>query len=191
MLIAGLERIDSSNPSSYKGQLDLPNEFDSRQFVANWVARRSVEAKKRKETIRSENLRADGWQVWKDKGGKACIRNLGTGPFVLMFRPKALQQALNKAYGNVSIRRMQGEANGDTVGGSGIDDGGMLSNKVLNQIQKLNKERTDAPIEAPIALNDVIASSGGINAPAAHISTEIQQQTPPRLNRVLVKSKKE
>lgn len=148
--IEGLETFDAPTDFVDKGPLSLPEGFDSKLFVGKWV-KQGAEVHKagQSERFPLAGVQAKGWEVWKGPRGAICKRALSSGTFVLMFRPRILQQAVNKLYGNNSRLRMMQEANGETVGAEPIQDRGILTNSTLSQIPGLGREGAE-PLQVPL-----------------------------------------
>ena len=139
-MIEGLTQV--TGPSKVnRGHLQLPDDFDETKFVGFWAKRGSIANKaKQDEILGGSGVKAQGWNVWKSARGQLCQRTLSSGVYVLMFRPKSLQQAVQKIYGNESRRRMLQEAMGETVAGEAVTDTVVLTDKVLSQIPGLGRE---------------------------------------------------
>lgn len=153
-MIEGLTAFTSPQGYVNRGRLPLPETFDSKRFVGKWVKKGpSIQIAKQPEPIPSENVVANGWQVWSDSKNQICQRTLSTGIFILMFRPRVLQTAINKLYGNASRRRMVQEAEGKTVAGQTKTDSGIFTQDVLNKIPGLNRE--GSPFETNVPFNDL------------------------------------
>lgn len=146
----GITEYTAPSGSVVKGALELPKEFDSRRFVAKWAVQGSgVERAKEPEIIASEGKQIIGWQVWLDSRKQPVRRNLSGKVFYLMFRPKNIQQAVNKLYGNVSRKRMVTEGEGQTIAGERNTDTGMLNNK------RLSREGENQTFEGQVPINEI------------------------------------
>lgn len=131
----GIEKIPAASLADLQaGPLILPIEFDSQRYSAKWqFSGTGVERSEQREIIGRTGLAAPGWRVWHHPTtNKIEERPLSRGKVVLMFRPKAVQQEVNKLYGNISSDRMKAEKEGDTVlAGEGGE--GLLSSKQLGK----------------------------------------------------------
>lgn len=175
-MISGLHEFTKPEGFVEKGSLTLPSDFDSRKFVGKWVEKTeaSINRARQFQRLPSEGVKADGWEVWKDNAKKPCLRPMGNKQYVLMFRSKPLQVAINKLCGNASRRRMMQEAEGEVIhgeDGTPINDTGMLTRKRLERIQGLNAERAETPFEKPLHFNDVTESSEELDE-ATPVSTQ-------------------
>lgn len=142
-MIEGLEAV-TSPVNVNKGHLEMPVEFDQNRFVGAWFKRGPQANKMRQpEVLGGAQIKAAGWSVWKDSKGRTCQRSLSSGVYILMFRPKNLQQAIQKIYGNESRRRMVQEASGQTVAGDINQDSGILTNSVLSRMPGLERDEVE------------------------------------------------
>lgn len=147
-MVEGISEIKGPRQVN-KGHLAMPADFDGNRYVGNWAKQGSIANKaKQPETLGGSNLRADGWQTWKDTRGHVCKRSLSSGAYILLFRPKILQVAIQKIYGNESRSRMLQEANGETVGGQAVEDFGVLTEAALSSIPGLGREERE-PLNVP------------------------------------------
>lgn len=139
MGIEGLSRaVGPQNFNQLRGRLDLPAAFDNKRFAAKWVKKGPDVTKARESSLIAGSkgtLTAAGWEVWKDpKTKQAHTRTLGNGVYVLLHRPMALQRVIQRMAGNVSKDRMVNEANGKTIAGAQLQDGGILPSERLNGV---------------------------------------------------------
>lgn len=177
-MIEGLTAYTAPAGTVQKGRLSLPPEFNSNQFVGKWVKQGpSVAMAKQRVPIPSESVVADGWAVWEDKNKKPCIRTISSGAFILMFRPRVLQEAINKIHGNQSRKRMLDEAQGKTV--TSLDGGlngdrGMLTPDKLATIPGLRE--SEPTFEGDVRLNSVVESPEPVQA-VVH-QPEIEKTSP-------------
>lgn len=125
-----------------QSKLRKPPEFDEKKFVAKWikVSQHGSEVEKAKAPERLGRFEVDGWQVWKNRG-KPHFRALADGRYILMFRPKEHQAAVNAIAGNISRERIV-----DKYDGRG-EQPGMINRGVLDDVR-----REDNP-EAPATYN--------------------------------------
>lgn len=138
------------------GPLTLPVGFDSKLHAAKWVKTGPLvaAAQEREHLVGTNNVTADGWQVWKDGknavDGKPYKVALQSGEHTLLFRPREIQDAVNAIYGNIGKERMQQERRGETTGGIPTSDAGMLSDDRLSRV--IGKEPLE---EGDVTMNQV------------------------------------
>lgn len=119
------------------GPLPLPDTFDREKFAAKWVKQgQAVEVAKEREWIVGTQLTADGWEVWKDEDDKPCIRQLASGPHILLCRLASVQKDVNAIYGNVGKERLKMNRNRqqETTGGIPVNDPGLLDDNQLSKV---------------------------------------------------------
>ncbi len=180
-MIEGLTAYTAPAGSVQKGRFMMPPEFP-KHLVGKWVKQGpSVTMARQPVPIPSEGVVASGWETWLDKQKKPCVRTVASGAFILMFRPRVLQTAINKIHGNQSRKRMIDEAQGKTVtsvDGGQVSDRGVLTRDVLNQIPGLREN--DQAFEGSVQLNDLTPE------PTAPVQAEVHQpeqiQTKPNRN---------
>lgn len=134
-LIEGIELLSGpGNQNRLRGRLSLPSDFDAKRYAAKWALKgHGVSAAREKQTLSFASCTAAGWEVYKSNG-KMVTRVLGRDVYILMVRPKALQETVTKMFGNLSRRRISAEAKGETVlGGTPNDDPGILRNDDLSR----------------------------------------------------------
>lgn len=143
------------------GLLTPPADFDLSRFAAKWAKEgNEVAVAMQEQRVQGTEYTAPGWQPWKDKDGKQYRVSLGDGSYILMFRPKEIQQAVQEAYGELSRKRLIAEGIGETVGGA-------TPQKWLVTNQDLNKqEGRDPEVEAlsksqSTVVNPSLPTSGG------------------------------
>jgi hypothetical protein len=164
-LVEGLTTWDGKVGEVNKGSFPPPPEFDRNRFSGKWVKNNhQVSRAQESEVIRSEGVVAAGWGVWKNpKTQKPCIRTVNSGAYILMFRPKTLQQAVNAAYGNVSKKRMIQEAEGETLSVGTLESGttqGMLTKKTLDAVAG-NRGNAESSFEGQVVLNSLTTVEHG------------------------------
>lgn len=138
-LIDGI-RDNTEHAKANSGQLQLPPTFDKKKYAAKWVEEGVHVEQATQPQILTPSRVADGWQVWKH-AGKTCRRALGKARYVLMFRPKALQVAINAIFGNLSREKIVQEHSGQTrqkPEDENFSDAGMLSSAILDKIENPN-----------------------------------------------------
>jgi hypothetical protein len=146
----GISEYTSPAGKVNKGALELPKDFETTRYAAKWAKQGAgVSRAMEPEIVASEGKQIIPWSVWKNAAGQICRRALASGVFILMVRPKNIQQAANKLYGNVSRRRMVTEGEGQTIGGERNNDSGMLNNA------RLSREGENQTFEGQIPLNEI------------------------------------
>lgn len=166
-LVEGLTRIEGPiDKKRLQGTpFALPAGFPTDKYAAMWQQKGNAVAESQLPTyIESIGAQAEGWQVYKvlkntkpilsDNATKEEIeahkkwvpvwepveRILKSGALVLMFRPLALQNALNQIYANQS-REMTG---GEIDGNSRPSDPGVLTNRDLREHFRNDREADEA-----------------------------------------------
>ncbi len=153
----GISEYTSPAGKVNKGALELPKDFETTRYAAKWAKQGAgVSRAMEPEIVASEGKQICPWTVWKNAQDQICRRQLASGVFILMVRPKNVQQAANKLYGNVSRRRMVTEGEGHTIGGERNSDTGMLSNA------RLSREGENRTFEGQIPLNEITAEDTAI-----------------------------
>lgn len=109
-----------------KGHLAPPPQFDDVKFVGKWVKQGPAVVQAGQPQFLEGNFKVAGWQVWKHQG-KPCVRGLSSGLFILMYRPKELQNAVSAICGNISRAKIMREQNGESVAGDQNSDRGILT----------------------------------------------------------------
>jgi hypothetical protein len=129
-----IEMLERENALVDSGLFNLPPNFDVKQYAAQWTEEGSVEMMKMRQPIIGAGATADGWEVWKpsgNKGGITKVTTSGRKVFVLMCRPRAIQDQVNAMYGNLSKRYINRELRGETVAGDIRQDPGMMTEAQL------------------------------------------------------------
>lgn len=147
------------------GIFNLPPNFDIKKFAVEWVEEGQVPFKKQRQSLPGAGASADGWEVYKGVDGKdkQTMTTNGAGKkFVLMVRPKQLQQDVNALLGNVSKKRITREIKGETVAGAQPQDPGMLPES------RLREEKTGSSDDGDIVMNEL---SSNVEQPSAAMST--------------------
>lgn len=122
-----------------EGYFSLPVEFDRKLHVANWVkVGPSVQQAQQIQPIIGTRQAAVGWATWKfPKGhkdaGKPHKVTVKAGEYILMFRPRKVQENVNAIYGNVSKRHLLREQRGETIGGAPVRDPGVLHHERITK----------------------------------------------------------
>jgi hypothetical protein len=121
------------------GIFQLPKEFDTTKYAAQWTKQGSeVDAAQSPQPILGTNYGSVGWKVWqypsehKLKGqlAKVPVKN---GTYVLMFRPRSVQDSVNAIYGNVSKQHLIREQSGESIAGQLVTDPGILTDDRIRQ----------------------------------------------------------
>lgn len=165
------------------GDFRLPEGFDSRNFVGSFVDEKGVLQATQRQVLANIARTADGWALWKfpdtyeeydpvtkktkevphpNAGQTHKVTTLNGACYVLMFRDRGVQEAVNFAYGEASRSRLDAEAYGETVAGNAPDDTGVLTEERLNQIPSLRSEKQmlDAELDRDIERGAHVATHG-------------------------------
>ena len=133
----GLELIKGplGNQVVDAGMFQLPPAFDTKIYAAEWVEEGQVQYKRQRQNLPQTGYSADGWEIWKlDPKDKATtVTNGSNKKFVLMCRPRLLQDKINALYGNVSKAQINREVLGETVAGGERQDPGILTEAMLKR----------------------------------------------------------
>lgn len=131
-----IELLKIPQASADAGMFNLPPDFDTKKFAAEWVEESQVEFKQQRQNLPGCNATADGWTVWKKNTKDSPIKVKGSGSktFVLMCRSLEVQKQVNALYGNVSKKQFNREVTGGTVAGEGLQDPGILTEKSLQRV---------------------------------------------------------
>lgn len=166
----GIQMISrpKGQPIETAGPLNLPPSFDREKYAAKWVKEGpAVAAAGEREWIPGTSMTADGWQVWRDgktpADGKPCRVPLASGPHILLYRLRSVQNDVNAICGNVGKERLMSERRGETSGGVPREDPGLLSDAriatvlgpekqeegdvVLNPVKGVEYSRVEAPTQ--------------------------------------------
>lgn len=133
-----IEILEGPAQETGAGQFSLPEEFDRKNFAASWKKKGpEVNAATQREHLQGTRLTADGWVVWKNpetkKPHSAFVKD---GEYILMCRPREIQDQVNAIYGNVGKKYLMAEKRGETVGGKLVTDSGILSDERLSQVER-------------------------------------------------------
>lgn len=130
----GLEFLAQPSTEPDAGLFNLPPSFDRKENAAKWVAVGHAvgQAQQRENLVGAGGVTADGWAVFKVEG-KPHKAATSKGEFVLMFRPRAVQDAVNAVYGNVGKKRMMAEKQLAATSTTEQRATGMLSDEQLAQ----------------------------------------------------------
>lgn len=172
----GIHVISSAQRGPNAGYFNLPPSFDQKKYVAHWERKgAAVDQRKQVQPILGTNYGSDGWEVWKypaghELAGRPAEVALKSGAYILMFRPRSVQESVNAICGNVSKRHLMREARGETIAGQPIADPGILTDEKITQgtglkefgeetyqIQ-LNREPSSPKVEAEPAATGTTAT---------------------------------
>lgn len=167
--VEGLTMLTGPRRSRMAGsKFALPPGFDSKKFASKWVERGpGVQEAEQPVVLDFANCQAQGWSVFKvtapapevdseeiegeTEAPKAkrklpprvpFTRAVGKNVYVLMFRPKNLQRAVNTLYANQSRQIVDRELLGHTNSANESQDPGMLTNADL---KKHSRDLGDEP----------------------------------------------
>lgn len=177
--VDGLVSLESteSHVAHSMGRFAFPPSFDTTRFSGAWVLDGpNVDEMRQDEVLTFANCKAKGWEVFKilaqpslseeaeelgdtKKGQKLpprripCVRAVGKNKYVLMFRPKALQKAVNEVYAAQSRQLVNQEVQGLGSAVNEANDPGILTNKDLAKMSRNFNygEEEDAGTYAPDA----------------------------------------
>ncbi len=124
--------------SGSAGRFNLPAGFDSKKWAAEWVRANEVPAKMQRQALVGIPATADGWTVYHGENGAATrqfvVEDPKQGKFILMVRPRAVQEAVNSLYGNLGKERTRMEQEGKTAAGEPLQDRGMVTEERLRHL---------------------------------------------------------
>lgn len=142
--IAGLRSI-SEHAKDLAGKLTLPLEFPRHKYAAKWAEKGFGAQQEMQEQHVAPGIIADGWQVFKVRG-KVFTRILSSKVYILMFRPKELQNTINKICGNLSREKIVGQHSGKRMElpeGATPGDRSMLTNADLQAVERVSDDSDD------------------------------------------------
>lgn len=157
----------SKEPSA--GVFTVPQDFDKQRNAIQWAKKGpEVDALRGPQPIIGTNYGAEGWQVWLHPPGHKLAKRpfevaTKTGIYILMYRPKPVQEQVNALYGNVSKQHLVREQAGEQIGGQLVTDAGILSDARIKQATGITEFGGDEP---RIIMNTVQLSPR-VEAPAA------------------------
>lgn len=159
--VEGLTALDSNeirNPLA-NSKFALPPGFPAQHYASKWELEGNAVIEAQQPVIlEGAGVKAQGWAVYMQvvAGQKAppeekedglppdpkalpkfvprretVKRVVGKNTYVLMFRPKKLQEAVNKIHGNTSRRIVVSELRGETNAANPQGDRGILTNEQL------------------------------------------------------------
>lgn len=131
-----IQLLETPHGQSLAGIFTLPSEFDTKQFASKWVKRGAAADAVigQREHIVGTDFTADPWEVWKDGKNKPFSNKARDGEYVLLCRPRQIQDEVNAIYGNVGKQRQLAEKRGETAGGVQVVDSGFLGDERLSQV---------------------------------------------------------
>lgn len=161
-----IEIVSGPAAQADAGIFNLPPTFDTKVYAAEWVEEGQVAQKQMRQVLPQTGMSADGWEVWKlnPKDKRTETHGSGKKVFVLMCRPRSIQNQVNALYGNVSKKLLNSEVAGQSkvavsatppgqgapAGGMQAQDPGMISeDRVLGRSRNEIEESTQLlnPIE--------------------------------------------
>lgn len=154
--VNGIEGLTSLEASEMKavlsgGRFALPPGFPP-EMSSMWKEEGPgvIEAQQ-DEVLQFAGVKAVGWTVFKhqvDKDGKTKLepykRSIGKTTYVLLMRPRKLQQAVNQIYANQSRTIVNGEVEGESTAVNANSDPGILSNQDIRQFDRLTRDQENA-----------------------------------------------
>jgi hypothetical protein len=151
----GIQILSQPESEVDAGIFNLPKDFDTKVHAAKWVAEgNAVEKAKERQTLIGTRLHADGWTVYTEKGKPVKRSTERGGSFILMFRPREIQDAVNAVFGNVGKERMIMHKKGEsTSGGVPLNPGILTEEQVVRQTGERASEEDGAVIFNPIPMD--------------------------------------
>ncbi len=149
----GIQMLSTPTSDVDAGIFNLPPSLDTKKFAVQWKLKGlEVDKAMQRQSLLGTRLSADGWEVYKVEG-KPVMRAATKGEYVLMFRPREVQDAVNAVYGNVGLERMTDHLRGATTGGVPLESGILTAAEVA----KVTGERAEQDGEVKfnaVALDD-------------------------------------
>ena len=148
----GIQILQQPTSEVDAGIFNLPPEFDRKKNAAQWkqMGAEVLKAQER-QSILGTHLTADGWEPFKDKAGGPVKRISTNGKeYMLMFRPREIQDAVNALYGNVGKERMSMSKRGESSAGVPLAKGVLTEEQLL----KVTNERTAE--EGGVVMNEIV-----------------------------------
>lgn len=145
-------RDSSEHAKSLSGALSLPANFPRTKYAVKWVEKGFNAQQAMQEQHIAPNIIADGWTVYKDRG-QPVQRILSGKAWILMVRPKELQENINAIYGNLSREKVVREHSGETASGQPLVDHGILSSQALQTVER-DSESSD-PLSRALPQNPI------------------------------------
>lgn len=160
--IDGLTALDKDETKAIisGGRFALPAGFPANMSSMWQPEGPSVMEAQQPEMLQFAGVKAAGWTVFKsltpatkedlalDKDAKPKIlpykRSIGKTTYILLMRPRALQQAVNQIYANQSRTIVNAEVDGDSNSVNANSDPGILSNADIRQFDKLTRDQENA-----------------------------------------------
>lgn len=167
--IEGLTPLEvGSTPRNLAGhRFALPHNFPASKLASRWVEDGPEVAEARQDQVLAfANVRARGWQVWEnpdaEKGSKDKYvrRVVGKKTFILMFRPKELQNAVGRIYAAESRSFTNAELRGETNRVNDNNDPGILTNQDLRTFSREDHQTETLP---PVPINRSPEEAATIN----------------------------
>lgn len=113
----GIEILSRPEQIAHAGAFQLPPEFDSKRYAAEWVPEDQVHFKEQRQLMPGVGMTVPGLEVWKgNEKKKAVVIVLGGNKrYVLMHRALKLQKVMNSLYGNVTKELHNMHVRGDVI----------------------------------------------------------------------------
>lgn len=147
--VEGLTTLEASERKAVLsgGRFALPPGFPS-EMSSMWKEEGPgvIEAQQ-EEVLQFAGVKAAGWTVFKhlvNNKQEPYKRSIGKTTYVLLMRPRALQQAVNQIYANQSRTITNGEVEGDSTAVNANSDPGILSNSDIKQFDRLTRDQENA-----------------------------------------------
>lgn len=147
-----LKRSDALVGPNLGGKFALPAEFDSTNLASSLVLEgNEVLAMQVDQPVVGTPYTSEGWTVWNypeghpQAGQPHKVTGVKAGEnYVLLCRPKEVQEQVNQAYGELSIKQMTAEVKGETLSvPEAGQDPGMLTEERLSREIGVERDRDD------------------------------------------------
>lgn len=165
----------------------LPPGFDSKKWASKWVEQGPNVIEAQQSTVlQSAGVVAEGWQIYKELKTPKVVetpivegeelpladakktprpalvpvtRAVGKAIFVLMCRPKQLQQVVNIIHANESREMVQREVGGHTNASNPANDEGILTAADMKRFKRQFPDEQASPEEAEYLRRTPLATS--------------------------------
>ncbi len=126
-----LRRVKRDDSRGFVGHFRLPESFDTNKFAAAWVEKSRIAEMTQEQPVVGTPYMAPGWTLYRNSENEKYSIQSGGTEYFLMLRPKAVQDQVNEAYGQLSRQRLNQEVVGEQTS-AGSD--GMLTNKDMDKV---------------------------------------------------------
>lgn len=155
-----IEIIQQPMSDAPAGMFELPTGFDRKKYAAKWVLMGASVAKAQgREQLLGTRLSADGWSVYQEDRKPVKRTTEKSGEYILMFRSREEQDAVNAVYGNVGKERMIHQKKGQIKTSGGVDMSGQLSDE---QLQRAIPNDRSMEEDGEVKMNPISVGSGQV-----------------------------